>query len=96
MEIKAKSHIPVETYGFIEVEYSFDDEIKDGIRFKGNKIDFHKEMINDYYAIKERFNKPLNASDPLELGESMIENGHTYKAVMNEKTKELYWQINKI
>jgi len=46
MEMTAKSHIPVESYGFIEIEYSFID---------GDKQNFQDEIINDYHKIKERF-----------------------------------------
>jgi len=89
MEMLAKSHIPVEQYGFIELEYSFVD---------GNLDDFHKLIIDEYNLIQGRFKlvrKP-KSSAPTELGETMVENGHTFKAVMNEKDQKLYWLIDRI
>jgi len=89
MEIVSKIHIPVEQYGFIEIEYSF---------MNGNEDEFRTKMIDDYNLMQglfKRARKP-KSSAPTELGETMEENGHTYKAVMNEKSKELYWVIYKI
>ena len=87
MEITAKSHIPVESYGFIELSYTFDEAIGD--------TDL---LIKDYHYIKEQFKKslePKNPNQPTILGQTMVENGHTYKAVCNEESKKLYWQYEK-
>ena len=81
MEIVSKIHIPVESFGFIEIEYSF---------VNGNEDEYRLKMIDDYNLMQGLFKRARTpkGSDPVELGETMVENNRTYKAVMNEKTKK--------
>ena len=83
---KAKGHVPIEQYGFIEI---FSDTTQEEI----------DSLIENYNYSKTVFNKSQELKDPnapVKLGEKMIENGHTYEAVRNEETKELYWLIKKV
>jgi len=88
MEILATTHIPVEQYGFIQMEYSFVENSED---------EFHKKMISDYHTIKRMFKeyvRPKNPNLPTALGQTYEEFGRTYKSVQNEKTKEFSWLID--
>jgi len=98
MEITAKSHIPTCSFGFIECEYSF---------VEGSKEDFHKMMVKDFKNIQRYWkeeseihvtvvNNVLVGERPTKLGQTLIENGHTYKSQQNEKTKEFFWLIENV
>jgi len=71
-------------YGYFSAEYLGDD-----------RAEVMKLMIEDAKYLTNAMNK-TESSAPLEIGETMREHGHTYKAVMNEGTKKLYWMIDKV
>lgn len=78
---KAKAHVPIEQYGFIEV---LPDTNQDEI----------DSLIGNYIYAKQAFKKsqePKDLNAPVKLGQNMTEGSHGYTAVYNEKTKELYW-----
>lgn len=80
------AHVPVEQYGFIQV----DAEATDGEIVM---------LVDRYNKVKEEFKKsrePKDLGKPTYLGQTMIENGHTYKAVQTKGRNFLYWQIDKI
>ena len=45
VEMTAKIHIPVEQYGFIEVEYSF---------VNGDREELHKDLVEHYEMLNKR------------------------------------------
>lgn len=78
---KAKGHVPIEQYGFIEI---YPDTTPEEI----------KDLIEGYNLAKSEFKKSQETKDlnaPTKLGQKMTEGSHGYTAVRNEKTKELYW-----
>ena len=90
MEIIAKSHLAIGTYEFVEFEFAIEtDKDRDNL---------HKDLINSILSFRQQYKDAttLKGAAPVELGETITEHGHTYKAVMNEKTKKLYWLIDRI
>ena len=83
---KIKLHIPTISYGFIEVEREFALEDKEKL---------YKEAVEDFRLISKIWKEPETTGDPQYLGQTMVERGHTYKAVQNLKTNKLYWLIDK-
>ena len=81
---KATLRVPLGQYGFVEREY---EDAPD-----------NKFLVDEYKHIQELYSeKPkLKTNNPTTIGQTMEEGGHTYKAVQNEKTQELYWMIDKI
>lgn len=79
--------IPTTQFGYMEVHRDFALEDREKI---------YQEAIDDIRLIGELWNKPKDSKKPTKLGETMVENGHTYKAAQNEKTGELFWMIDKI
>jgi len=82
--MKGKAHIPICQFGFIELEIKEEDSLETIL------TNFDEVMVS-----WKAMHAPKN-SEPKVLGETMTENGHTYKAVMNEREKKLYWLIETI
>jgi hypothetical protein len=72
-------------YGYFSAEY-LDDEDK--------RAETMQTMIEDARYLTNALRR--TGDDPTEVGQKKVENGHTYKAVQNEATKELYWLIETV
>lgn len=82
--MKITAHIPVEPFGYIQLDW---DEKTD--------MDIVIQEYNNVLQKFKEFRKPKSES-PKFIGDRMVEHGHTYLACMNEKSKELYWEIERV
>lgn len=78
---KAKAHVPIEQYGFLEIYPETTHE----------EIDLLIENYNYSKVVFRKSQEPKESNAPVKFGQKMTEGSHNYTAVRNEKTKELYW-----